>query len=260
MRTNTTKQKLNNRETVHGCFLNYPDPSLAEFVAMQGWDFVIFDGEHGHVEVADLENLTRAAELRDVTPIARVPTNQPHLMLRYLDRGVQGVHIPWVNSPDQVESAVRSAKYAPRGVRGLAPVRANDYAMTGSLSDYTRLANEETLVVVHMETVEAVAAVEDFIAVDGVDVLFLGPTDLSQSLGYPGLLDHEEVLAAMDRVAEVVVPSDVALGVYAGTDEYAVLWRERGARYICRGIGSFLKDGMVSYLGEIRDGEPTENV
>src|SRR5258708_28418701 len=88
----------------------------------QPWDLLVFDGEHGNIEYADCENMVRAAELRDITPIVRVPNNQPHIILRYMDTGVQGLHVPWVNSAAEAEQVVRSVKYHPRGIRGLAVI------------------------------------------------------------------------------------------------------------------------------------------
>lgn len=248
MLQNTTKAKLQAGDTVLGCFINFFEPTLTEFVAMQGWDFLIFDGEHGTLEARDIADLTRAAELRRVTPIARVTTNQPHLILRYLDTGVHGVHVPWVNTPEGVEQAVRSVKYGPRGIRGLAGSRASEWGMGESIGTYTERANRETLVVIHIETIEAVDAVDEYLSIDGVDVLFLGPTDLSHSLGHPGELDHPEVVAAMDRVAAAVVPSDTALGIYAGSTEFAKTWMDKGARYLATGVQGFMAAGMQDYL------------
>ncbi len=252
MRENTTKAKLKAGETVVGCFLRYAEPSLAELVALQGWDFLIFDGEHGPLEVRDIEDLCRAAEARNVTPIARVPTNQQHILLRYLDTGIQGVHVPWVNSAVDADAAVRGVKYGPRGLRGLAGTRASDWGMSGPLGEYTEMANSQTMVIIHIETIEAVDAIEDYLAIEGIDVLFLGPTDLSQSLGVPGQIHHPDVKAAMKRVAEAVVPSDKALGVFAGTIEMAREWRSNGARYIVTGTDSFLRNGMREYLDGVR--------
>ena len=98
MLNNITKAKLARGEVALGCFIRYDDPSFTEYVAMQGWDFLIFDAEHGTLEPSQVENLARAAEVRNVTPIVRVPTNQPHLILRYMDTGVHGLHVPWVNT------------------------------------------------------------------------------------------------------------------------------------------------------------------
>lgn len=252
MRVNKTKAKLAAGETVVGCFLSYAEPSFAEFVALQGWDFLVFDSEHGPLEPRDVQDLCRAADVRDVTPIVRVPTNQQHILLRFMDTGAQGVHVPWVNSAVDADAAVRGIKYGPRGVRGLAGTRASDWGMSGPLGEYTKMANRETLVVIHIETIEAVDAIEDYVAVDGIDVLFLGPTDLSQSLGVPGQIHHPDVEAAMRRVAEVVVKSEKILGLFASTIEMSREWQHYGARYITTGTDGFLRNGMQEFLERVR--------
>jgi 4-hydroxy-2-oxoheptanedioate aldolase len=254
MLTNTTKAKLATGEPVFGCFVRYAEPSLAEYVAMLGWDFLVFDGEHGMLQPGDVEDLCRALELRGVTPLARVTTNQPHIILRFLDGGAHGVHVPWVNTPSAVEQAVRSVKYGPRGERGLAGTRASEWGLREPLDAYVERANRETMVIVHIETREAVEAIEDYVAIDGVDVLFLGPTDLSQSMGHPGRPGHPDVVAAMERVADVVVSSDKVLGIYAGNVATTEEWLERGARYFTTGLEIFLKDGMTAHLDRLRGG------
>ena len=252
MLENRTKAKLAAGEPVFGCFLRWREPAFAEIVAMQGWDFVIFDGEHGSVEPGDVENLARAVELRNATPLARVPTNQPHIILRFLDTGIHGIHVPWVNTAAEVEQAVQSVKYEPRGRRGLAGSRASDWNQYESLAAYIERANRETMLVVHIETQAAVDAVEDYVSIDGVDVLFIGPTDLSHSLGHAGQSDHPDVVAAMGRVAEVVVASDKTLGIYAGTAAMANQWLAKGARYFTTSPEGFMKQGMKAYLDDVR--------
>lgn len=252
MLENTTKAKLANGEAVYGCFIRYREPTFAEFVAMQGWDFVIFDGEHGTLGPREMETLCPLVELRGVTPIARVATNQPHIILRVLDTGVHGIHVPWVNTAAGVEAAVQSTKYWPRGQRGLAGSRASEWGMFESLAAYTERANRETMLIVHIETMDAVNVIEDYVAIDGVDVLFIGPTDLSHSLGHPGDPAHPEVAAAMERVAAAVVGSDKTLGIYAGTPEFAARWYDRGARYFTTGPDGFLRKGMHDYLEQVR--------
>ena len=251
MRTNELKARLAAGETVYGCFTKYPEPALVELIALSGFDFAIFDGEHGTLEPRDIEHLTRAAESRNMTSIARVPTNQSAAILRFLDTGVQGIHIPWVNTVEGVEEAVRSAKYGPRGMRGLAGSRASDWGYTGTLAEHTRRANEETLVVIHIETDQAVDAAPDYCKVDGVDVLFIGPTDLSHSLGHPGDLEHPKVVAALERAAEAVLGGGKTLGIYAGSAAVAARWHERGARYITTGIDGFIKAGLAGYLDNV---------
>lgn len=253
MLQNATKARLLAGETVFGCFVRYAEPAFTEFTAMQGWDFLVFDGEHGTLQPRDIEELCRAAELRGATPMARVTTNEAHVILRFLDTGLHGVHVPWVNSATEAERAVRSVKYEPLGQRGLAGSRASDWGMEESIADYTRRANRETLVVVQIETQAAVDAIEDYIAIDGIDVLFIGPTDLSHSLRHPGELSHPDVVAAMERVTGIVVDSDKALGTYVGSAAAARTWLDRGARYIATGTDGFLRSGMQDYLAQVRN-------
>jgi 4-hydroxy-2-oxoheptanedioate aldolase len=253
MRTNTAKAKLKAGETIFGCFIRYPDASLVEVVGYQPWDFLVFDGEHGVLEPRDCENMVRAAELRGVTPIVRVPTNLPPQILRLMDTGPLGLHVPWVNSAAEADAAVRSVKYHPRGIRGLAGVRAADFGQAGSLGDYTKLANAETLVVIHIETAEAVERTAEIAAVDGVDVIFIGPTDLSQSLGVPGQPQHPDVLAAIDKIIQGVSKTSAALGIMVPNVAAARQWRARGMRYIAIGMENILAPAAREYLKAARD-------
>ena len=118
VRPNLTKRALRDGKPAFGCFVRFPEPALVEFAAYQGWDFLIFDGEHGTMEPRECENLVRAAELHDVTPIVRVPVNQPHVILRFVDLGSQGCQVPWVEDSADAERAVQAVKYGPRGSRG----------------------------------------------------------------------------------------------------------------------------------------------
>jgi 4-hydroxy-2-oxoheptanedioate aldolase len=232
MRANTTKSKLKSGQLVFGCFVRYPDPGLVQFLSYQSWDFFVFDAEHGTIEPRDCENMARAAETNDVTPLIRVPANQQHLILRYLDVGAQGVHVPWIHTAADAANAVRFAKYQPQGVRGLAGTRAADYGQRAPYADYIRQANRETMVVAQMESPEAVANIREIVRVPGIDVIFIGPTDLSNSYGAPNDLKNEPVQQALQQITEAVVPSDKALGILVSNAETARQWQQRGARYI----------------------------
>ena len=252
MLTNTTKAKLAAGEPVFGCFVRYAEPSLAEFVAMLGWDYIVFDAEHGTLQPRDVEDLCRAVEPYGVTPLVRVTTNQAHVILRYMDAGAHGAHVPWVNTAAEADAAVRAVKYAPRGERGLAGTRASRWGLRESLAAYVETANRETLVVIHIETIEAVDAIADFVAIDGVDVLYLGPVDLSQSLGHPGEPGHPDVIAAMERAAEVVVGSGKTLGIWAATPAATDEWLAKGARYFATGLEPLLKESISAHLERVR--------
>ncbi len=252
MKINKTKAKLKAGESVFGCFTRYPDPALNEFVALQGWDFMVLDGEHGTLEPYDVENLVRVAELRDVTPIARVPTNQPHIILRFLDTGAQGIHVPWVNSGEEAERVMQAAKYQPRGLRGLAGIRAADYGQTVPLGEYVQEANAETLIVVHIETADAVERIDEFLAIDGLDVLFLGPTDLSQSLGIAGQRTHPDVIAAMSKVIEAAKGTGIATGTLVSTADEGLFWQEKGLHYIATSVESLIRSNARGFLDAMR--------
>jgi 4-hydroxy-2-oxoheptanedioate aldolase len=252
MLENKTKRKLQDGKAVYGCFFRYATPSLAEHVAMQGWDFLVFDAEHGSLEPRDMEDLARASELHDVTPIARVTTNEPHVILRFLDAGAHGVQVPWVNTAADVERVVTSAKYQPRGQRGLAGSRQGGWGNSEALADFTVRANRETMVIIHIETADAAAAVEEYAVIDDVDVLFIGPTDLSHSLGHPANPGHPQVQEVMQRVADVVLQSDKTLGIFAGSPAFAAEWHDRGARYFTTSLEGIVRQGMQSYLTAVR--------
>ena len=252
MLENRVKAKLAAGEPAFGCFVRTPESQLIEYVGMLGWDFLVFDAEHGPLQPRDVEDLCRAIEPRGTTPIVRVTTNDAPTILRFLDTGVHGLHVPWVNSGADAERAVRSVTYSPRGIRGLAGSRASEWGLRESIGAYVERANRELLVVIQVETQDAVDAIDDYLKVDGIDVLFLGPTDLSQSLGHPGQLDHPDVLGAMDRVADAVVGSGKTLGIYAGSVDMTKRWLDRGARYFTTSLEPFLRDGMRAHLRDVR--------
>ena len=253
MRDNLLKQKLNAGQTVFGCFLRFADAEVAEFLSLQGFDFLVLDAEHGVMEPRDCQHMARAADLHDVTPLVRVPTNNPTHLLRYLDTGAHGAHVPMVNSAEQAEAAVQAIKYQPRGRRGLAGARAADYGQRLPLDEYTRFANEQTLVTVQIETIAAVEALPEIVKVDGVDVIFVGPTDLSNSLGVTGQSQHPKMKQTLDRIVELVVESDKTLAIMVPGAEAARTWVQRGARYITVTCEAMLAAACRPYLASVRD-------
>ncbi|MCY4023091.1 MAG: aldolase/citrate lyase family protein [Anaerolineaceae bacterium] len=248
MLTNSTKAKLKAGDCVYGCFFRTPDPTLAEFMGYQGWDFLILDAEHGSLEPNRAEDMVRALELRGVTPLVRVTTNQTHVLLRFLDAGAQGVHVPWVNTPADAERALQAIKYQPRGMRGLAGVRPSTFGQEMSLPDYVASANEETLTILQLESGQAIDNLDAILAVTDIDVLFLGRTDLSHSLGHAGDTSHPAVEAVVERAVEKITASEVALGVVVPTVEEARAWRQRGARYIATGFEGIVGSASKAWL------------
>lgn len=253
MRVHGTKTRVAAGQCVYGCFIRYPDPALAELVALQGFDFLVFDAEHGPIEPRDCEALVRAAELRGPAPLVRVPTNQPAVILRYLDTGAIGVHVPLVGSAEEAVAAVAAVKYAPRGMRGLAGVRAAGYG-TVPLAEYVAQANDATMVVIQVETRAAVERVGEIAAVEGIDVVFVGPTDLSQAFGVTGQTGHPVLEEVYDRIAEAVLASPAALGVLVADEAGAERWKQRGARYIAVTIESLVSSRARGFLRAVGGG------
>lgn len=253
MLSNRVKHDLADGKIVKGCFSRHHAPQLAEWLTLSGWDFVLFDAEHGTLSVSQIEDLSRAVEVRGGTPFVRATTNDPSTILRMLDAGPVGIHVPWINSAEEAERVVASVKYVPQGIRGLAGTRASDFGITEPIGEYIERANRETLVVIHIETAEAVSRVDEIAAVDGVDVVFIGPTDLSHSLGVAGQLDRPEVKEAMDHVAARTLAAGKHLGLLAATKERASEWMEKGATYLAANVENLLAPGSKAYLSAVDD-------
>lgn len=255
MINNIAREKLRNGETVYGTFVDYSDGNLAELLGLLGWDFLAFDAEHGILEARDLTNLSRACELRQVTPIVRTPGRDPQMVNRYLEAGAHGVMFPMINSGAQAEEAVQAVKYPPRGNRGLAAPRVADFGLTAPLGDYIRQANRETLVITQVETREGIDTLDQVLDVEGIDVVFVGPVDLSTNLGLCSQLDHPEVKGAIERIARAVVDSGKVFGIFAGNREKARYVRdELGARFIATYLPFLIIDGSKAYLKDLKAG------
>lgn len=254
MRTNTTKAKLKAGETVYGCFVRYPEATLVEILGYYGWDYLLLDAEHSSITPRDCENLARACELQNVTPIVRVTTNQTPIILRFMDTGMQGAQVPMINTRDEAEACVRSVKYHPRGNRGLAGVRPANFGQIQpfSFKEYTAQANAETMVIAQVETAAAVEALPDILQVPDIDVIFVGPTDLSQSLGLPGEVNHPLVQETFDRISQLVTASDKVLGTLVPNLDVARQWQERGARYMMITMEALLGPACRSFLQAAR--------
>lgn len=188
---NTLKQKLAAGAQPIGTFFDTASVSLMECLGRTGLDFAIIDNEHSPIEAETTAALVRAAELSGICPIARVREISRPAVLKLLDVGVQGLIVPNVKTLEQVQELVNYAKYYPIGQRGFCPSRKDGWGFDGlgSVPETMRHFNGETLLFPQCETAEALAIIEDICAVDGVDGIFVGPFDLSISMGMPGQFD-----------------------------------------------------------------------
>jgi 4-hydroxy-2-oxoheptanedioate aldolase len=252
VRPNLVRQKLNAGEVVIGCFVGFPSPEVVELCGHSGYDFVLIDAEHGAITPASAYHMVLAAEATGTVPLIRVPHNEPSIILRYMDIGAAGVMVPQINSAAEARAVVEAVKYHPHGNRGLAPTRAASYGFGATLAEYTEISNRETIVIAQIENIVGVEKVPEILEVPGVDVLLIGPSDLAQSLGYPGQLGHPEVLAAIDRVCGMCKGSGVALGTIAADAATTNQLIERGFRMITPSASGLIAAWSRDYLAHIK--------
>jgi 2-keto-3-deoxy-L-rhamnonate aldolase RhmA len=252
MLENRTKAKLAAGEPAFGCFVRTAEPQLIEYVGMLGWDFLVFDAEHGSLQPREVEDLCRAIEPRGTTPMVRVTTKRrtDHPALPRHRRPRCPRPVGQQRRRRRARGPVRQV-HAPR-IRGLAGSRASEWGLREPIGEYVQRANRETLVVIQIETQDAVDAIDEYLSDRRHRRPVPRPDDLSQSLGHPGDLRHPDVLAAMDRVADAVVGSGTTLGIYAGTVDMTKEWLDRGARYFTTSLEPFLRDGMRAHLRDVR--------
>ena len=229
MAGNPVKEKLWRGEPAFGVAVTTPSTDVAEILASAGFDWMFIDMEHAPLDVKDVQLILQAIDGSGVTPIVRVPWNDPVAIKRVLDLGAMGVIVPWVNSEEEAARAVAACKYPPRGVRGCGPRRAARYGL--ETLEYLRRADDDVMVIVQIETAKALRALSDILSVDGVDATFVGPMDLSASLGHLGNPDHPEVVEAIRRIAEAHRGTKVAPGIASSPSKVAEHLR-MGYRFI----------------------------
>ena len=256
MRPNQLKQKLaaGQPATVIAPFAS--SAGLVELLGYHGFDGVFLDCEHGPSGWEDLEDMIRAAELAGYSSVVRVDHNDAATITRTLDRGAGGVQVPHVNTADEAEAAVQHAKFAPLGHRGWAGWR----GMFGEdPAEFAERANAETLVAVMLEEVEALRNLDDILRVEHVDVFFVAPGDLAQSMGHPGQMDHPEVTAALEDALRRIR----AAGRTPGTlTTPAMLERhlELGVLFLYVGLASLLAPAAKAFIQKARQGTGSQSL
>jgi 4-hydroxy-2-oxoheptanedioate aldolase len=212
------------------------DPQIVEIIGLAGFDAAFIDMEHTSFELRDVQAMVMAAERAGITPIVRTPGFDPAFILRLLDMGVQGIQVPHVSSPEMARAAVQAVRYPPQGERGMAAAsRAADYGKVPLLEHMAR-SNREITLAAMIEDMAAVEQIEAIAAVDGVDLLAVGPSDLSRSLGVSGHPDHPKLVAAIDRIRAAVRQSNTGVRLalplaHAAFPRNAVQLRDLGAGY-----------------------------
>lgn len=200
-------------EPVIGIFSKTSDPGIIEVLGISGFDFVILDMEHGPNDYKCIENLVRAAENSSLAPIIRVAENNPGLIGKALDTGAIGVQIPNISSSEDAINAVAAARFHPHGNRGVCRfVRNADYGSVVT-SQYFDSSNE-CIVCLQIEGKEAIDCLDEILMIEGIDILFIGPYDLSQSLGIPGDIQNKLIWTSIGIIAEKAKRKNITLGIF----------------------------------------------
>jgi 4-hydroxy-2-oxoheptanedioate aldolase len=237
-------------ERLLGCFLTWPVAGAAELLGLAGFDFVVLDVEHGFHGIESIEHLVRAADGASIAAIVRPPRFDSDVMSRALDAGAAGVLVPRVDGSSAASTAVENVKFAPEGRRGLGGVRANRYG-TQPLADFVRESNEQTVIAVQIETPGALDDVGSIAALPGVDVLFVGPNDLTQALGIPGRIDDRRYLDALGKIASAARDNGRAAGIMVGRREQIPELVEMGYRFFTTSDRSLLLESARSWRAAV---------
>ncbi|MCB9383785.1 MAG: aldolase [Bryobacterales bacterium] len=236
----SAKARLAEKGFLLGPFVETGSAEIVEALGPAGHDIAILDREHSAMSGETVAGLIRAATCAGVAPLVRVRENAPGPILEALDQGAVGLHVPQIGSPEDAARAVRAARFAPAGERGFNPfVRAGRY---GSLpvSELRREGDEDTLLVLHIEAAQALGRLDEILRTPGVDVAFLGPYDMSQTLGVPGDVTHPKVRETMSAIVKAAEPHGVTVGCFANSPEQAELWLGQGVRYLAYSVDAHL--------------------
>lgn len=230
MRPNRVKQLLRDGKPAIGSFLNIPSIASAELMANVGFDWLVVDTEHGAIDTSTMHDMFVAISTTNTVPMCRVRSNEPVAIKQALDAGAYGLVIPMVNSAEEAEAAVNACKYAPEGIRSAGPGR---WRLYGG-ADYQKHANEEVLVAIQIEHIDAVNRLDEILSVPGIDLIHMGPGDLAWSMGLgKGLGEKDPAHAeAMDKVLQAAKQRGIPIGTAARTVQDAPVLLEKGYQFM----------------------------
>lgn len=235
---NKVKQLLYDGKVAIGAWVSINSIDVVEALSKVGLDWLLFDMEHGSLEVNDVQRLLPATNGTDTIPLVRVPWNDFVTIKRVLDVGAYGVMVPWVNTREEAEAVIKAVMYPPKGIRGFGPRRAVYYGLESNTEYFNRIG-DEMLVIVQIETEDAINNIDEILSVKGIDVAFIGPYDLSANLGVFGDVEHPKFRSAIEKVLNSCKRKGVAPGMAALSVEDAVEAIKRGFKFVSIGYDIF---------------------
>jgi 4-hydroxy-2-oxoheptanedioate aldolase len=252
-RKNKVKEKLHAGECVFGAFANGVSTEMVEIMALAGFDFILIDSEHASSSEERNRYLIMAGECHDTTVMVRIPNKISSSALRNLDVGAQGLLVPQVNTKEEAEGIVAASKYYPEGMRGITIQRSGDYGMSEDSGNYFKNANDNTLIAVQCENIACLKNLDAITATPGVDIIFVGPYDLSQSMGIPGQVESEQVQKVVDTVLELTSKYSKYAGIYVANAELAKKYAAMGFKFIIVGSDiAFFSAACTSVVDELK--------
>jgi len=232
MITSNMKQRLKNGEVVVGSFFKTNNQNMVEMMAYAGFEFLIVDNEHSNFDHVDIENIVRAADGVKLDTIIRIPASSEENLLHCLDSGATGIQVPSLRNVEDAKRFAPFTKYYPEGKRGFnGNQRAAKYGFL-SIAEYMKASNENTLVVVQVENLQMADQVEELCKIPEIDVIFVGPGDLSQDIGKPMQVNDPDVVKVIDGIIEKTKKSDKAIGIWVGNLKDAKAYIDKGVRYL----------------------------
>ena len=252
MRTNHMKALLREGKPALGCSIMIPSPQMVEMAAHAGFDWVLIDMEHGTIGLETAELMIMAAEARGITPIVRPRNNASAEITSVMDRGAVGVQVPHINTAEDARRALAAVKFGAGDKRGLAAgTRPDSYGLSKSMPDFVREANAQSLVCIQLEHASAIENVDALLAVDDIDVYFIGPSDLSQSMGHPGNPKAPPVKEAIEKTLARIVAAGKTPGMPATADNLDQVIAS-GCRYIYTHLPKLFGAGANAFLAKGR--------
>jgi len=249
------KAKLRARDPMFACFCSMPSPDMVEMIGYAGFDYVIIDAEHGTISPDQMVHMIRAADAANIPALVRVPSGSEYHILSVLEMGAAGVQVPHIRNAEEARAVVRYALYAPHGARGISSrTRAAMHGMVRP-AEYLPSQAEQTSVLLMIEDAEAIPHVEAIAAVPGVDAIFVGPSDLSASLGHIGNPKHPEVVAALETIHGKLRAADgpaLVTTIQTAADVPAI--RAAGATALCLNSVYILATRLQAVMQELRPG------
>ncbi len=244
---------IKNGGTVIGPFSKTSDPGMIEAMGYAGFDFIIIDLEHGPNSILNAQNLIRAAEVSNTFPIIRVAQNDPVDIGKALDVGAKGVQVPQITNAQEAREAVQYAKFQPMGMRGVCRfVRAAEYSNKDRFI-YFEEANTHYLIL-QLEGKEAIDNIEEILQVEGVDLIFLGPYDLSQSMGMSGQINHPLVIGKMKEIITKCKEKGIGTGIFTDNLSNAKSWINVGVNYISYSVDvGIIQEASMLIISTLRN-------